>query len=45
MRAVDWLLLAALACAAGLARADARPAWAGDAGSVVVPVREASGDL
>jgi dienelactone hydrolase len=44
MRAVACLLLAALACAAELARADARPASAADGHSVVVPVREASGE-
>ena len=38
MRAVACLLLAVLACASGLARADG-------AGSAVVPVREASGEL
>ena len=45
MRVLACLLLALLACAAGPARADARPAWAADARSVVVPVREASGEL
>ena len=44
MRAVACLLIAALACAAGGARAGARPAWAGEGRSATIAVTEASGE-
>ena len=45
MRVAACLLFVALACASGGARADARPAWAAEARSAVIPVREASGEV
>ena len=44
MRVAAKFLLAALGCAATVAHAGARPAWAADARSVAIPVHEASGD-
>ena len=43
MRSAAWLLVA-LGCAASVAHASARPAWASDVGAATVLVREASGD-
>jgi X-Pro dipeptidyl-peptidase (S15 family) len=45
MRVVACLLMAALACAAGGARADARPAWARAGHVATVPVHEAGGEV
>ena len=45
MRVVACLLMAALACVAGGARADARPAWARGGHVATVPVHEAGGEV
>ncbi len=45
MRVVACLLMAALACVAGGARADARPAWARAGHVATVPVHEAGGEV